>query len=487
MATEEDIPPEPHLMESMRAVGYTLEAAIADLIDNSITAGATEIDLAFANEPAPHVALLDNGRGMTRDGAREAMRLAGRSAAETRASEDLGRFGLGLKTASLSQCRRLTIVSKTVGGEVVAFVWDLDHLADSGRWSLLSLSPEETDGLPLIDHLEALDSGTLVVWQNLDQFRSNVGSDPADTDRAMVAVRQHLGLVFHRFMQDRNPVTIRLNGRHIPAIDPFLTGHKRTQRMPEQSFTVHGSTVTVQPYTVPRPANLTAREREQLEAPGVLRDSQGFYIYRARRLVIWGTWFRIQPRQDLAKLSRIQVDVPNTLDHLWALDIKKSSAQPPPEVRQRLRVFAEQVTEPSKRTFTFRGRKETDSPHHLWQLVTHEHSFSYSINRDHPVVAAVYDAIRGAGEAELARLLTLLENTVPADDIFNRLAKDQTLDRSAIGEDILRNTAHDMWASLRHAFDGAAGREEFVRAMLQVEPFIDQPKARTILMEAADG
>ncbi|WP_082591869.1 ATP-binding protein [Terrabacter sp. Soil810] len=486
MATEEQIPPEPHLMESMRAVGYTLEAAIADLVDNSITAGASRIDISFASEPGDFVAVLDNGSGMSRQAAREAMRLAARSSTEQRPADDLGRFGLGLKTASLSQCRDITLVSKTSEG-VVAYSWNLDHLLREGTWSLLRLDDVEVESLPGVERLLALESGTLVLWRELDQLRAHAGETAADMDSAMLGVRDHLGLIFHRFIGDsRRALVIRLNSRAIPAIDPFLSTHRRTQRLPSESFKVEGSTVTVQPFTVPRLTTLSAADRASLQVAGQLRDSQGFYIYRARRLVIWGTWFRILPRQDMAKLSRVQVDVPNSLDHLWALDIKKATAQPPPEVRRRLKKFADRVTTPSKNTLNWQGRKEKSATQHVWQLVTHENGFTYSLNRSHPAVDAALVASGGQGEAELGRLLTLIEATMPGDDIFNRLAKDQVME-NGLEESAIAEIARDMWTKYSAAAGPAATKDAFVAAMINVEPFSGHPRGADILKEAVRG
>lgn len=128
MAVEEDLPPEPRLMESMRSVGYTLEAALADLVDNSISASATEVDIEFSTHPYDYVSIIDNGSGMSLEEARTAMRLAGMSPMTERREDDLGRFGLGLKTASLSQCRDLTVITLGPDG-LVGLEWDLDHLA----------------------------------------------------------------------------------------------------------------------------------------------------------------------------------------------------------------------------------------------------------------------------------------------------------------------------------------------------------------------
>lgn len=486
MATQEQIPPEPHLMESMRAVGYTLEAAIADLVDNSITAGASRIEISFASEPEDFVAIIDDGEGMSREAAREAMRLAARSSTDQRAADDLGRFGLGLKTASLSQCRDLTLVSKTIEG-VVAYSWNLDHLLREGTWSLLLLDEVELAALPCVDRLLAMDTGTLVLWRDLDQLRTHAGGSAAELDSAMVGVREHLGLIFHRFIGDsKHPLLVGLNGRAIVAVDPFLANHRRTQRLPSESFKVEGSTVTVQPYTVPRLTTLSSADRASLQVAGQLRDSQGFYIYRARRLVIWGTWFRILPKQDMTKLSRVQVDVPNSLDHLWALDIKKATAQPPPEVRRRLKKFADRVTGPSKNTLNWQGRKETSKTEHVWQLVAHEHGFAYSLNRSHPAVSAAFEAAGGNAEAELGRLLTLIEATMPGDDIFNRLAKDQVLENH-LEDFVIAELAQDMWTSFSGSAGSAATDLMFVAAMITVEPFSGHPRGAEILKEAARG
>lgn len=482
MSSEEIVPPDAHLMESMRAVGYSLEAAVADLVDNAVTAGAKNVDLSFSSEPSDFVTILDDGSGMTEDQAREAMRLAGRSSVEVRSSNDLGRFGLGLKTASLSQARELVIVSHQ-GGDLVAYRWDLDHIAQARRWSLLRLEPAEIDDLPLVDRLRAQASGTMVLWRRLDQLRNQIGEGPAALDSAMAGVRDHLGLVFHRFIQGEHgqPFALTINSGRVSPIDPFLVTHRMSRPGPAESFSVDGEKVTVQPFTIPRLAGLTKTQRDQVQAAGQLRDSQGFYIYRAMRLVIWGTWFRIQPKQDLAKLARVRVDVPNTLDHLWALDIKKSAAQPPPAVRDRLRRIAEKIVVPSRKVHEFRGitAKPTDGTVLLWQVRVNGDEFTYEINREHPSVIALGSVLGPDGYAAASDLLNLIEKTLPADDLFNRLTKDQVLE-SAVAEDALRKQAGVLWRQFRAASTDA---EAFIRGMRVTSPYNESEKAEQILRE----
>ena len=162
---ELDVAPSVRLLESMRSVGYSFEAALADLIDNSITAGATTIDVDADVIDGEYVAILDDGRGMSSELAKEALRLAGH--AGERDVDDLGRFGLGLKTASLSQARSVTVVTRRAGA-TTALRWDIDHVLETGRWSLLLLGDDQIQHLPLWDSLNAQESGTLVIWRSLD-------------------------------------------------------------------------------------------------------------------------------------------------------------------------------------------------------------------------------------------------------------------------------------------------------------------------------
>lgn len=474
-------------MESMRAVGYTLEAAIADLVDNSITAGATHLDLHFSSEPSDYVALLDDGMGMSVDGAREAMRLAGKSSIAARDSHDLGRFGLGLKTASLSQCRDLVLVTKDGRGSVSAFRWDLDHLAKVGMWALIRLDESEINELPHVTELLDRHTGTLVLWRNLDQLRAQVEDGAKGLDSAFVSVKQHLALVFHRFLagEHGSPFTITINHVELHRIDPFLADHRATQPGPPETFDVEGQTISVQAFTLPMITKMSVKDRQRAQVAGRLRDSQGFYVYRAMRLVIWGTWFRILPREDLGKLARVRVDVPNSLDHLWALDIKKSAAQPPPSVRNRLRRIAERIVQPSRRVHLYRGRPEPSQNKvtHAWQLINNGDEFRYEINRDHPLVAGLDDRLGPEEQSALSSLLRLVEDTFPSQDLFNRLGQDDVHQTSPIDMTYLTKVAAELWANYRQHRPDV---DSFVEVMSGIEPFNQVDNPHEVLREAAD-
>ena len=190
-------------------------------------------------------------------------------------------------------------------------------------------------------------------------------------------------------MSTETNFTIALNYDELEEIDPFLTAHRSTLKAQPESFEVEGQRIDVQAFTLPLVSKLTSADRKRALVAGRIRDSQGFYIYRAMRLVIWGTWFRILPKDDLAKLARVRVDVPNTLDHLWALDIKKAAALPPPEVKSRLKRVADRIIKPSRNVHLYRGRPEAqaDPLTRTWQLIEDRGSFRYEVNRDHPLIS----------------------------------------------------------------------------------------------------
>jgi hypothetical protein len=486
VTTEQILPPDPHLMESMRAVGYTLRTAVADLIDNSISAGATNVSIFFGDQPDPYVALVDDGEGMTAKDAIQAMRLAGASPMKTRSSTDLGRFGLGLKTASLSQCRDLILISKR-GGVLCGFEWNIDHMIEQQTWSLLILAEEELQKLPRFNELAGLTSGTLVLWRNLDRLEATVGDLSSSLDAAMMDVKAHLALVFHRFLAGEHGQRfgISLNRAPVQGSDPFLESNKATQLGPPESFSVDGERIKVQPYTLPHLNRLSSAEKKHAQIAGRVRDSQGFYIYRGLRLVIWGTWFRIAPKDDLGKLARVRVDIPNTLDHLWSLDIKKASAAPPPRIRDNLRRIAGRIVEPSRRVHLYRGRivQEQSRTSPMWNVVDDRGTFRYEINRQHPALEMLADQMSPDDVTQMSAVLSLLESTFPVEDAYNRLGQDESHSPLQPSTPELESLASALWSAHR-ARGGDA--EQFVSAMASIEPFALAPAPTELLWKVVN-
>jgi hypothetical protein len=480
---DEDAVPDPQLMESMRAVGYTLETAVADIVDNSITARADQVDVRFTATPEPRIAIVDNGTGMDQQALSLAMKLAGKPPSHGRQPYDLGRFGLGLKTASLSQARSLTVASKH-SGVLRAVRWDLDHLATTDRWSLQVLDDTEIRSLPWIQSLDPYESGTLVLWGKLDQLHAAPELVERQLDELMKRARDHLGLVFHRFTGSvmpplTKPLALRINNAPVPQVDPFLTRHRGTREGPQEHISLGEAEVTVQPYTLPYISKLSAADRRLALVAGPLRDSQGFYIYRAGRLVLWGTWFRIIPRDELGKLARVRVDMPNTLDHLWALDIKKSSASPPPEVRRRLIQIADRIVGRSRRVHKYRGRRvDADNVERIWDLIEDRDTFRYEINRDHPLVVELSELLDLPGQSVLAHLLRVVESAFPVEDAYNRLGGDNAHTPSTMDWAELAALARAFYKSRDQSV------EELAQQLALIEPFNSIQNLESFLKEA---
>lgn len=405
------------LMESTRAIGYALPTAVADIIDNSIAAGAKHIDI-FYLPSKQYIALLDDGCGMDSDELNIAMKYGGRSPLDNRADNDLGRFGLGLKTASLSQCEVLTVVSKQ-NDLISARRWDLNYVRAKNAWALLELDDEELEQVPSIERLKALEHGTLVVWQELNRMLQG-GDVQQQMTAQMEKVRRHIALVFHRYLSGEEglkPLSITMNNAPVEPSDPFLK-HRSTQVEQESVF---DNRIKVVPYMLPHPTRLKKADHELLGLTDDLNKYQGFYIYRNKRLIVWGTWFRRSKKDPLSQLARIRIDIPTSLDSLWVLDVKKSSAIPPEIVRQSLDQMIERLSERSRNTWTHRGRKETsDEVQHVWnRLKTREGGISYVINEKHPLVERLLEQAPGI-KNDLNKLLEEIASSLP----FNQLMID---------------------------------------------------------------
>ena len=466
----------PTLIESTRAIGYTLESAIADIVDNSVSAFASSVDIFFFPIGDSYIAILDDGNGMTADELETAMRYGSQSPNEKREVSDLGRFGLGLKTASLSQCRMLTVVSKQ-GGNIVGCRWDIDHVADTKDWSLLVLdSDAEIDGVPRIEELKQLNSGTLVIWQNLDSLKIGELDFDRSMGKKMNDVRLHLSLVFHRYIsgeQGLKKMQIRMNNSPIEPADPFLT-RRNTQVMSDEVMNIEGSAVVIRPYILPHISNLSSSEISALGGKEGLRKSQGFYIYRNKRLLIWGTWFRMMRQGELSKLARVQVDIPNELDNLWTLDIKKSTAMPPEAVRNNLTAVIERLAENSKRTWVYRGKKETqDSVVHVWdRFKGKQGGFYYSINRDHPLVE-IFSNSSPQVKRNVETLLKAIENSIPLNQLYIDLTSEKQVENETL---TTMQEVESILLGLLEQISTEAGKAELLESLAVSEPFIHYPQ-----------
>ncbi|MDR1614170.1 MAG: ATP-binding protein [Campylobacteraceae bacterium] len=474
----------PTLIESTRAIGYTLESAIADIVDNSISASASCTDIFFFPIGEAYIAVLDDGCGMTSDELNTAMRYGSQNPNEERAANDLGRFGLGLKTASLSQCRTLTVACKQ-GLHIEVRRWDIDYVTDTGEWSLIILDiEEEINSIPRIDRLREYESGTLVVWQNLDRLRVGEIDFSRSMSKKMDSVRAHLSLVFHRYLSGETGLKrmqLRMNELPVEPANPFLI-KRNTQIMADEVMDIEGSKVVIRPHILPHVSSLTPDEINELGGKDGLRRSQGFYVYRNKRLLIWGTWFHMMRQGELSKLARVQVDIPNELDNLWTLDIKKSTAIPPEMVRNNLNSVIERLAEQSKQTWVYRGKRETqDSVVHIWnRFKGRQGGIYYNINRNHPLVEVFNNAAQSV-KHNIGMLLRAIESSIPLNQLYLDLTSEKPLDNETI---TTAQEVEDMLRALLEQMPSDTAKGELLARLAVSDPFVNYP---TIIERYREG
>ena len=414
------------MIESLRAFGYNLQTAIADLIDNSISAGARNIWLSFCWDGAnSHVSIRDDGHGMTESQLISAMRLGSQNPLEEREPHDLGRFGLGLKTASFSQCRRLTVASRSENHEVAIRRWDLDYVNQVDEWRLLR-SPAEGSVQKLSD-LTNMPHGTIVLWECLDRV---VGEAKVDDQKAqddfletVEVVENHLAMVFHRFLENRDRLKLWINHHPIEPWNPFLPDAQTTQILPLEPLTFKGEMVRVQPYVLPHHSKIDLDTYNKAAGLNGWNAQQGFYVYRNERLLVAGDWLNLggYRKDEHCKLARIQVDLPNSMDSDWNIDIKKSRARPPAPLKADLKRIARLTRHRATEIYRHRGkviaRENAEKYVFPWDKKLRRGKVFYAVNHEHPLVQEAL-SLPDTCQPVIRALLRLLEETVPVQQIW---------------------------------------------------------------------
>lgn len=425
MKKVENIPEAASFMESSRAIGYSFSTAVADIIDNSIFAMAKNINLSYnAYCVNPYFIIEDDGYGMNSKELFDAMRYGTKNPSDLRDESDLGRFGLGLKTASLSQCRRLTVVSKK-DNEISCMIWDLDEVIKMKNWTMIELDLDEIYELDYeeVESLKNKKSGTLVIWENLDRVGNKMPNFSSVYTRKIEKLEDHLALVFHRFLNgDARRIMIRLNGREIEKVDPFLKSNFATQVKPKQVFKINETPIIIQPFVLPFIKKMTNQEIAMLGGKESLKSSQGYYVYRNKRLIIWGKWFGQYPKHELQKLVRVQVDIPNSLDYIWDIDVKKSQAVLPNVIKKDLGIMINKALMEGKNIFKYRGRKTSKKikMEYIWDRIDNRGSISYKVNTNHPIIKALHELVDN--EKMLNVFLNCISENLPFMQIYNDMA-----------------------------------------------------------------
>jgi hypothetical protein len=461
------------LSESLRDFGYSLPSALADLIDNSLTAGATKIQvLLHAEGGKSWIAVLDDGRGMPERQLVDAMRMGTKGPLVPRESSDLGRFGLGMKTASMSLGRSLTVATKPgPGANVFARRWDLDFVSRTGWLLLRSCSPTAAE---VMRGLSDWATGTAVIIEHLDRVGFAAASGHEANKRlaqSLDEVRQRLSMTFHGFVC--NGVVIRLGQTPLSPWDPFMQGVS-TPLAPE-TIPYPGGNIRVAPYLLPHHSRLTDDQHRAAAGPNGWNAHQGFYIYRNNRLVVPGSWLDLGiKKEEHYKLARIRVDLPNSLDKDWQLNVMKSRVAIPSGLRADFRRIADDVRRQAADVYRYRGERQlpviAEPERYVWRRTETAHGVRYAIDRTHPIIQALLQAKCGH-EDVLKEVLILIEQSLPVSTILAEPPKALEgmvveYEDDALAE-LVKTVRFVEQHYVRHGHTPAEAREK----ILQAEPF----------------
>lgn len=346
--TESAVPNAAKFMrEVLRGSTYNFSSAIADVIDNSIEALSTEIQI-WVDYEAQEVQIIDNGVGMSDEVHREAMKIA----SETReySESDLGKYGTGMKAASLSQAQRLVVGTRPQGSEKVSVrCLDMDHINSTNDWEKLTLVLTPAELPSRCQEALGQGHGTVVIWQHMDRVFADGSMDAASARQELMAqtklAEEHLAMVFHRFItgdtKNGKKIILSINGNEIEPWDPFVMSQNKTVTVADMPLEVNGSIVRLTGYVLPSEKEFDSRQAFSAAAgPKKWNDSQGFYVYRNDRLIRWGGWLRTRASDEHTKLARIALDFSSDLDSIFQVNVAKSELTLPLAVKSQ---FAEPI------------------------------------------------------------------------------------------------------------------------------------------------
>lgn len=441
-------PPASALVQSLRSIGYSFNSAVADIVDNSIAAQASRVEITIDSDAnGLYVAISDDGDGMNRTELLNAMSLGSKNPLEQRRHDDLGRFGMGLKTASFSQATILTCITSKDGNQIGA-QWDLDKVVSD--WTIQFFDHRLCQKL-LSSHGDVNNYGTTIIWRNCDRVLENIKNAEMIEHRVgqlIINLREHLALIFHKFLDGKNvaKVDILLNSIGLKAKDPFCR-ITNSATIPASTLVLDDKVlleeeeIKIRGYILPHPSKIkTKKLQNKISIDGDYFNNQGFYIYRAHRLLAWGSWFRILPKNESNKLARVELNIPNTMDELWRLDIKKSTVELPTEIRAQIKEKVKHLGVKSRKTFSKRSTLKRPGSKPIWlrELNLDRQAISYKVDRSNELVKLINNELETNPRATEA-LLSLIELALPIRLIENDLASDYNLGRfesEEVSEDI---------------------------------------------------
>lgn len=467
------IPEASSMIETFRAIGYNIETAVADIVDNSISANAKNIWINFEWEGSKtRLSIKDDGKGMNNAELIQAMRPGSKNPLQERNQKDLGRFGLGLKTASFSQARKLTVISKKADYNSVFWTWDLDFVNKTGNWDLIKYLPNEN----LETEISKLTTGTIVLWNDIDRVVKDFSHVDSKAEfkfnQTMEQVKKHLAMVFHKFIE-QGKINIYFQDQKVSAWNPFLSKEKATQEFPPEK--IQNGKVYIEGFVLPHKSKISEEAYKNAEGVKGWNEHQGFYIYRNDRLLLAGDWLGLFRKEEHYKLARLQIELPNTLDESWQIDIKKSIARPPLVYCEQIRAYALKVRQQAVEVYRHKGKsvKQISGQKFIPLWVDHKRGdkWFYKINRENPILTKIKEQAKNDSDKAIEMLLRFIEETIPSKSIYIKESEQPELQGTPFEDtnhEIVRNTMQAMYASL--IMQGKT-YEESKAIISNIEPF----------------
>lgn len=479
--SEETPPKASAMINTFRAFGYNLQTAIADIIDNSISAKAENVWINYEWKGSQSwVSIVDDGTGMDNETLVSAMTPGSKDPNDDRELTDLGRFGLGLKTSSFSQCKVLTVATKKEDYSIIKRCWDLDFVNQTGKWSLLDYISNEKH----LDKLNSLKSGTVVIWENLDRL---VGNSHVENEAArkvyleeFALVEEHLSLVFHRYLEKKK-LKVWMNGLQLTPWDPFMKDAAGGQYICNERL--DNDMVQVKCYVLPHISKISKDKRETAKTDKWY-GLQGFYIYRNERLLLYADWLGLFNKNEHYKNARILIDISNKLDHEWKIDIKKATASPSVKVRKDLVRLGKMTRLAAGNVYRFRGNQVMldDSItsfdfQPVWKATKkRDGAFDYYINKEHPVLKKSLENDT-VDKKDLNTILKIIGETTPVEAIIQNYSEhpesvELRSDHKELEEGTIK-LAKLMFNSIKQS---GVSSDIAVKQILNIEPFNEYPQ-----------
>jgi hypothetical protein len=403
-------------------VGYDFNAAIADIIDNSISANSKEIVIKMHDRDltSPSLSIIDNGEGMNSRELSENMIIGCKDTSFDRTPNDLGRFGSGMKMASFSQARKLIVISKKNNAEVCACCWDIDEIEKQDKWCLGELSLNEILALDNLDQSLLKTSGTQLIWEKIPKWKND---DHEETQRiienASGDLKNYLSLYFHKFLDKsyvgQKKINIKVQGAYLKPIDPFLKSMNGYQEGARQTQKSKDGEIEMQVHILPHDSNLSKEEMIEYQN---LYLGQGLYIYRSKRLILATGWQGISNVHQLGKLARVEINIPSGFDEAWELDVQKSKVQLPKKIQDLLRKLIREPVESSKREYTYRGKKQESNPYWTVRKNERDKTISYEIQSDNNEFIELAQSIKSKNVPLIKQYLKNLQTHLPIPHIY---------------------------------------------------------------------